>query len=147
VLRAQGLRVVPGLPFVLALPLVVASCHRARPRLPAPSAIREFVVPWVNAFPSDIALDSAGRVWFTDRLTHRIGRLDPATGEIVGYATPASKSAPYGFAAGPDGGLWFAESGAGRVGRVDPSDGSITEYPLPGVTRGPHLLTWSGRRL
>lgn len=125
----------------------LASCQRVRPGLPSPSPVREYAVPWENAFPSDMAVDSRGRVWFTDRLTHRIGMLDPETSEFTSQPTPTPKSAPYGMVAGPDGALWFAESRAGRLGRIDPGDGSITEVVLPGVTGGPQLLAQSGARL
>jgi virginiamycin B lyase len=122
-------------------------CHTGGPRLPVPEPVREFTVPWENAFPSDAAVDAGGRVWFTDRLTHVIGRFDPETREFASFPTPTPRSAPYGMVAGPDGGLWFAESQAGRLGRVDPADGVIREYVLRGVSGGPQLLARAGGRL
>jgi virginiamycin B lyase len=124
-----------------------AACQRVRPGLPSPSPVREFAIPWENAFPSDMAMDARGRVWFTDRLTHRIGRFDPRTSAFTSYPTPTPKSAPYGMVVGPDSALWFAESRAGRLGRIDPADGGITEVVLPGVGGGPQLLARSGPRL
>jgi virginiamycin B lyase len=112
------------------------------PQLPSLSVLREFVIPWPDAFPSDIAVDSTGRVWFTDRLTHVIGMFDPATEEFRRYPTPTVHSAPYGLIAAPDGTLWFCESRLGRLGSIDPATGRITEHAIPGATGGPHLLAW-----
>ena len=142
--RERGRRLAVRLGAVLAC---VSGCHGSRPALPVPQPVREFTVPWENAFPSDAAVDAGGRVWFTDRLTHVIGRFDPETQEFTSFPTPTPKSAPYGMVAGPDGGLWFAESQASRLGRIDPADAGITEYVLRGVSGGPHLLARAGGRL
>jgi virginiamycin B lyase len=108
--------------------------------LPLLSAVREFVVPWDNAYPQDVALDSLGRVWFTDRITHAIGMFDPATEQFTRHETPTRRSAPYGMVTAPDGGIWFAESVAQRIARIDPATGSIVEYPIEGSTKGPNLI-------
>jgi len=123
----------------------LAACRQARPALPEPLAVREWAVPWENAFPSDMALDDEGRVWFTDRLTHVIGRFDVETEEFVSIPTPTGGSAPYGMVRGPDGGIWFAESQQGKLGRVDPESGRIEEYVVSGGREGgPHLVAASG---
>jgi streptogramin lyase len=127
--------------------ILSAACARKPPpepplTLPEVSAVREFAVPWENAFPSDVAVDSAGRVWFADRLVHGIGVLDPETGEFRSYPSPTPRSAPYAILAGPDGGIWFSQSGVGALARLDPLNGAVEEYPLEGVRGGPHLLTW-----
>jgi virginiamycin B lyase len=110
--------------------------------MPVLSAAREYEVPWANAFPNDVALDSVGRVWFTDRVTHAIGMFDPATEEFRRYPTPTANSAPYGIIAARDGGLWYAGSRGGLLGRVDPATGGIVEHRLPDVGQGPQLLAW-----
>jgi virginiamycin B lyase len=122
------------------------ACRKAAPRLPQPIQVREWEIPWENAFPSDMALDGRGRVWFTDRLTHVIGRFDPETEEFVSMPTPSKGGTPYGMVRGPDGGIWFGESQLGKLGRVDPETGAMEEYQVGGgqFTGGPHLLAVSG---
>lgn len=135
--------------LALALLLPVAACGKQPPALPAQLQIEEFPVPWVDAFPSDIAVDRQGHVWFTDRMTHAIGRFDPETATFTRFPTPTARSAPYGLVTGPDGALWFAESTVGKIGRVDVATGGITEVSLPELANGggPHLLAYSGDRI
>jgi virginiamycin B lyase len=110
--------------------------------LPRIIDVREYVIPWENPFPTDMALDTAGRLWFTERLTHSVAVLDPETGGFRSFRTPTERSAPYGMLSAPDGGIWFAASMAGTLGRVDPATGDIVEYPLADARGGPHLLAW-----
>jgi len=125
--------------LLLAATTSCASLQRGS-RLPQLSAVREFTIPWPESFPSDVAVDAQGRVWFTDRLHHRIGRFDPVTETFEQFPTPTPRSAPYGMIAQDEHILWFAESGAGRIARLDTRTGDIVEYPV-GVSRGgPHML-------
>jgi streptogramin lyase len=89
-----------------------------------------------------VVVDSVGRVWFTDRLTHAIGSFDPSTGRFERYPTPTQPSTPYGLLVSPDGGLWYGAAGASRLGRVDPATAVITEHPIPDASGGPQLLAW-----
>jgi virginiamycin B lyase len=128
--------------IALCLALLLASGCALLPRSRTewvPPEIRTYSIPWADAFPSDAVVDAEGAVWFTDRITHRIGRLDPETGEITAYPTPTPKSAPYGIIRTPDGFLWYAASRASRIGRVDPRTGGITEYVIP-ARGGPQML-------
>jgi streptogramin lyase len=103
-------------------------------------------IPWADAFPSDVEVDRAGRLWFTDRLTHAVGVFDPAAESFQRIPTPTQQSAPYGMVTGPDGMLWFGESNGGRLGRLDPGTGEIIEVDV-GLANGPQLLTWAGGAL
>lgn len=135
---------------VLLLCAATAACAGRRAggsELPRFDEVREFVIPWPDAFPNDVAIDSLGRLWFTDRLTHGVGRLDPETGAFHRFDTPVRPSAPYGMAAAEDGGIWMALSGARALGRLDPATGAITVHPLPGVVRGPNLIAVHGDRV
>jgi streptogramin lyase len=132
---------------VVALVVIGVGCAKRAPdangpRLPALSELREFVIPWGDAFPNDVGVDSLGRVWFTDRLTHAIGMFDPATEEFRRYPTPTPRTAPYGMLVAPDGSIWYAGSRVGLLGRVDPATGSIAEFNLENAEGGPQLLVW-----
>jgi virginiamycin B lyase len=130
-------RPVPGLILAIA---ALAGCQSAPPAMPVPTEIIEYVIPWENAFPNDVVVDTAGAVWFTDRITHVVGRFDPMTGSFSRFSPPTEKSAPYGLIVAPDGGLWYAASTAGILGRVDPASGGIEEHVIPGATGGPQQL-------
>lgn len=127
--------------LLLGASSVIGGCARAQAELPGLLEAEEWVVPWENAFPSDLALDGEGRLWFTDRLTHVIGRFDLATESFESFATPTRGSAPYGMVLGEDGGIWFAESQKGKLGRLDVSSGRIDEFEVSGgLSGGPHLV-------
>jgi virginiamycin B lyase len=131
--------------IVVLTAVATAACGgRVAPGLPEPVEMIEFVIPWTDAFPSDVAVDDAGRVWFTDRLISVIGRFDPETGEFTSFPTPTPKSAPYGLVRVPDGTLWYGASRAGRLGHVDPESGRIEEHVIAASDGGPHLLAVAG---
>ncbi len=130
--------------MAVLLAALTGACARAAPVLPEPHALEYHRVPWEDAFPSDAVVDDRGRLWFTDRLTHALGRYDPDPATFRRYPTPSPRSAPYGLVRGPDGALWFGESNGRRLGRLDPETGAITEIEVPGLAHGPQLLAWSG---
>ncbi len=95
--------------------------------------------------PSDIAVDSAGNIFFSDRDNQRIRSIDPAhsiirtiagSGAIGplqggfsgdgGPATSARLSSPAGIALDSSGGLFILDAGNNRVRRVDAATGIIT---------------------
>jgi len=122
--------------------VLMAGCSRRGAALPFPVSIAEYVVPWANSFPSDVAVDDAGRVWFTDRLAHVIGRFDVTTLRFDSFPTSRRGSVPYGMLRAPDGSIWYAESGAGVLGRIDPRTERFEFHRIPGAEGGPHLIAW-----
>jgi virginiamycin B lyase len=78
-----------------------------------------------------------GRVWFTSVGNHRLGRIDPASGQIEQFADPAGVvRLPANVYPGPDGCIWFTSLGSNRVGRIDPA------APAPADT----IETFTARR-
>ena len=132
-----------ALPAALLCLVLGPGCARRPPPLPSGGRIAHYAIPWPNAFPSDVAVDDRGRLWFTDRLTHALGRFDPEDRTFRRFETPTPRSAPYGLVRGPAGLLWFGESNGGRLGRLDPESGTITEVEIPGLQTGPRLLAWA----
>ncbi|HZN95229.1 MAG TPA: hypothetical protein VFB81_21105, partial [Myxococcales bacterium] len=53
---------------------------------------RRFVVPDRSEYPSWLAVDADGGVWYTGFLGNRVGRLDPETGTFVELPLPRRKS-------------------------------------------------------
>ena len=89
--------------------------------------LTEFAAP--GTLPLDVAVDSAGIVWFTDG-NGAIGRLDPATGVISTTPVPGF---PREISIASDGSVWFTERFTPQgVGRLDPVTSAVTVSPLDG---------------
>jgi streptogramin lyase len=90
--------------------------------------------------PMDLALDSAGNLFFVDYYNHRIRRLDASTGNIStvagnglrsfsgdgSAATSASLNYPWGIAVDASGNLFIADRYNHRIRRVDVATGNIS---------------------
>ncbi len=91
-------------------------------------------LPYTTSLPRGLVVGADNALWFTERLTHKIGRIT-AEGKITEYPTPTLGSGPLGIALGSDGALWFTEDGRRQIGQIT-TDGKITEYPLPESENG-----------
>jgi streptogramin lyase len=88
-----------------------------------------------GALPHDIAVDSQGIAWVTERTTGMLGRFDPNSLTYTRTATPAGKTSKFqldAVAVGPDDQVWFADDGPNaRMIRFDPKSKEFTNYPIP----------------
>ncbi len=75
-----------------------------------------------------LALDSSGRVWFTESWNGKIGRLDPTTGEVAEWAVSGSQ--PLAIAVAADDTVWYTDRVRSRIAHLDPATNVLTEYPL-----------------
>jgi virginiamycin B lyase len=108
--------------------------------------------------PAGIALGSDGAMWFLERATGEIGRIDE--GAISSYRVPgvvfvknqSEDSTLNDIALGSDGAMWFTSSGSNElqsfIGRITPS-GKITEFNMPtndaqpsGIAQGANDSMW-----
>jgi streptogramin lyase len=113
---------VRAVPWVLWLGRFVAlDPERAgdSPQLPVPYGI-------------DIAPD--GGVWFSQLNAHRIGRLDPESGDIRLVDTPFA--APRRLRFDGQGRLWIPGFSSGVLARFDPGTGEFRTWDLPIEPRG-----------
>ncbi|HVF07806.1 MAG TPA: hypothetical protein VNC60_04435 [Actinomycetota bacterium] len=104
-----------------------------------------------EASPYGIALGSDGAMWFTQRSTDSIGRID-TDGTLGPWTELEANADPTAMAAGVDGAVWFTEQGLDRIGRVAP-DGTLTQFDVPtgnavvaGITAGPDGAMWFTER-
>lgn len=98
---------------------------------------REYKIDGENSWPFNLALGADGSVWFTERASGRIGRLNQATGEVRHYDVPTPNGGPAGLAVDLRSGLvWFTESYADRIGVLNPVSGQITEYKMSDTSTG-----------
>ena len=94
-------------------------------------SIREWAVPTKGAHPHDPAVGADGALWFTEQMTNKIGRLDPASGAFKEYPLKVENSGPHGLVADREGNVWFTGNFAGYIGKLDPRTGAVTEYKMP----------------
>ena len=80
----------------------------------------------VPARATQIAVASDGKVWYTERFNHHIGRLDPATNQVARFPTLTPSAGPQDITAAPDGTLWFTQANLGNIAQITPN-GVITE--------------------
>ena len=103
------------------------------------------------ASPYGIALGSDGAMWFTERATDSVNRIEP-DGTLGPRTTLEFAADPTAMAAGMDGAVWFTEQGLNRIGRIK-ADGTLTEFQVPtgnaavaGITAGPDGAMWFTER-
>ena len=106
-----------------------------------PPVLTEFPLA-AGVSPYGIALGSDGAMWFTERFTDSIGRIE-TDGTLGPRTTLEAAAEPTAMATGVDGAVWFTEQGLNRIGRLD-ADGTLTEFQVPtgnaspaGITAGP----------
>jgi len=102
--------------------------------------IKEVALPEGLSSAQSMAIDSTGRVWFTEKVGKKLAVYDPEKKEFATYSLPASWG-NMGFSnitLGPDGEIWFTvtrwvEGGEEPhlLGRFTPADGYFTKYALP----------------
>ena len=80
----------------------------------------------------DVAPD--GGVWFSQLNAHRIGRLDPETGDVRMFDTPFT--APRRLRFDSRGRLWIPGFSSGVLARFDPATGAFQTWDLPIEPRG-----------
>lgn len=145
--------------YLLVVVLAVAAvgalvgCGRAADGAKARSVFSEYDVPTPTAGLTAIAVDSKGRVWFTQAAADKVGMLDPKTKRITDFALPTRGSGVSDVAVGSDGRVWFAEPELGSVGYLEPATKAITERRLPHAGAAPSSLAagadslWVAERL
>jgi virginiamycin B lyase len=109
--------------------------------------IREWNVPTKGAHPHDPAVGPDGALWFTEQMSNKLGRLDPATGTFKEYPLVEGKnSGPHGLVADKDGNIWYTANFAGYIGKLDPRTGKVTEYKMPDESvDDPHTAAFDAR--
>jgi streptogramin lyase len=105
----------------------------------------QYVPPTPFAAPSDVAVDAAGTVWFTEQGTRQVGRIDPATGVITEIPTP---NAPRDITVATDGQLWYTTRFTPQaVSRLNPATNEVTVFPVAsggpeGIAASPDGSVW-----
>jgi virginiamycin B lyase len=106
----------------------------------ASGPVRELPLPEDHASAQSIAIDPAGRIWFSEKVGKKLAMYDPEKKTFSSYPLPASWGS-VGFSqitAGPDGVIWFTVNrwaeGSDEphmLGRFTPADGYFTKFAVP----------------
>jgi streptogramin lyase len=96
---------------------------RSEPRRGAPGAgtLREYLMPVAQDLPHDVAVDGDGKVLVTGMFTHKMYRLDPATGSIADVDIPVARANPRAVEIAPNGDWWIVLGGPHQLARYRPS--------------------------
>src|SRR5439155_1718448 len=109
-------------------------------RITTAGAASEPVLLTAGSGPLDIVSGPDGLLYFTERNTDRIGRINPLAANVqaslVEFLVPGAGSGPNAIAVGPDGNIWFTEFGSDEIGRLTLA-GVLTEFAVPGTGSGP----------
>lgn len=105
-----------------------------------PALIKEVALPEGLSSAQSMAIDSNGRVWFTEKVGRKLTVYDAEKKAFTTYTLPASwgKMGFSNMAMGPDDEIWFAvtrwiegDKEPNILGRFTPADGYFTKYALP----------------
>ena len=100
--------------------------------------VTEFALPNAGSDPFGIAPGPDGKMWFTEDMGNKVGRISTA-GSIQEFSVPTASANPADIVAGPDGHLWFTEICASKIGRIS-TTGAATEYPTPTAASEPWTI-------
>jgi streptogramin lyase len=99
-------------------------------------------LPENESRPRRIAVDAAGKVWFTDYARRALGLLDPSlpAGEQVKESPTPGGGRPYGNAIGPDGRVWYNDRDVSEIVGFDQATEAVVarldlELEEPGPVR------------
>jgi virginiamycin B lyase len=112
---------------VIKIPTIAAALGALAIAAAAANAITEYGAPGDG--PYDVAVDGAGRVYFTEMAAARIGRFDPRSQTLAEFRVPTAGSGPRGIVVAPDGTVIFTETTANKIGWFDPQRSAFHEYP------------------
>jgi streptogramin lyase len=107
-----------------SLATVTASVPRGSP------TVREYLMPMAQDLPHDVAVDAEGKVVITGMFSHKMYRLDPASGALESFDIPAERSSPRAVVIDDRGGWWVLLGGPRRIARRDPVLGAWTMHDI-----------------
>src|SRR5947209_1636276 len=91
--------------------------------------------------PTFVAVDHAGKVWFTMPVTNAIGVYDPANTTVTQWAVPTTSAGPWDIALDSNGKVWFTEHYVNQISSFDPNTHSFHEIATPATNSDPYGIT------
>ena len=115
--------------------------HDGGQMMPAtPTPVKEVALPEGLSSAQSMAIDSTGRIWFTEKVGKKLAVYDPEKKQFATYSLPDSwgKMGFSNITLSPDGEIWFTVTrwveGTEEphiLGRFTPADGYFTKYAIP----------------
>jgi uncharacterized protein (TIGR03437 family) len=95
-------------------------------------------------WPSSVALDRNGVLYFAELHTNRVGKLNPdgKLATVAGTGNPADLNKPAGIAIDPNGNVLIADTGNHRIRKATPDGSSLTT--IAGTDADPHKPGFCG---
>ena len=108
-----------------------SSLATVAPRAPRGSPkVREYMMPMAQDLPHDVAVDAEGKVVITGMFSHKMYRLDPASGALESFDIPLERANPRAVVIDARGAWWVLLGGPRRIARRDPTSGDWTMYEI-----------------
>jgi streptogramin lyase len=114
-----------------SLSTVAPAAPRASPK------VREYMMPMPQDLPHDVAVDADGKVVITGMFSHKMYRLDPASGTLESFDIPVERANPRAVEIDNRGAWWVLLGGPQTVARRDPNSGQWTTH---GIGMYPHSI-------
>ncbi|MDO8463925.1 MAG: hypothetical protein Q7S46_01540 [Gallionella sp.] len=112
----------------------------AKDQVISATPVKEVSLPDGLSSAQSMAIDSNGRLWFTEKVGKKLVVYDPEKKEFATHSLPSSwgKMGFSNITLGPEGDVWFTVTrwveGAEEphiIGRFTPADGYFTKYAIP----------------
>ena len=115
------------------------SAAARRPATPPPASaiVTEYELPLPHDLPHDVAVAADGRIVITGMMSHRMYRLDPATGSFDEVAIPVERANPRALEIDEAGDWWVLLGGPMQLARYRPRDGTWSRW---GIGVYPHSV-------
>ena len=94
--------------------------------------------------PIFVAVDHAGKVWFTMPVTNTIGVYDPVNVTVTQWSVPTAAAGPWGIAIDSKGKVWFTEHYVNQIGSFDPVSQTFHEIATSAANSLPYGITVDG---
>src|SRR6266567_7970520 len=91
--------------------------------------------------PIFVAIDNAGKVWFTMPATNSIGVYDPVSTTVTQWAVPTASAGPWGIVIDSKGTIWFTEHYGNQIGSFNPNSQTFHEVATPASNSQPYGIT------
>jgi virginiamycin B lyase len=92
----------------------------------------------------DLAIDSQGKVWFTQLELNQIGWYDPSLDEFALFDVPIPESGPHSITVDSQDIVWFTETEGHQIGRFDPVSETFVEQLTPTPFSKPYGIAVDG---
>ena len=95
-------------------------------RASASPKVREYMMPMAQDLPHDVAVEADGKVVITGMFSHKMYRLDPASGVLQTFDIPLERANPRAVELDERGAWWVLFGAPRRIARRDPATGTWT---------------------